>query len=81
MALLAFATSLDAFAVGITLPMLGAPMLMSLLVIGLTTAILSALSLAAGHHFGNRLGSRLDAFGGVVLMLLGTKILVQHLGQ
>ena len=79
MLVLAVATSIDAFAVGITLPMLQAPMALSLLTIGLTTAALSAAGLALGPHFGARIGRGFDAFGGVVLVLLGGKILLEHL--
>jgi putative Mn2+ efflux pump MntP len=79
MAMLAIATSLDAFAVGVTLPMLNAPLALSLATIGIVTAILSALGLLVGRHFGSRVGKRLDAFGGVVLVLFGTKILIEHL--
>jgi putative Mn2+ efflux pump MntP len=79
MAMLAIATSLDAFAVGVTLPMLNAPLVLSLTTIGVVTAVLSALGLLIGRHFGARVGKRLDAFGGVVLVLFGTKILIQHL--
>jgi len=78
-AALAFATSIDAFAAGISLPMLGAPLFVSIVTIGITTAILSAVGLHAGRRFGAMLGPRLDAFGGVVLIAMGTKILVQHL--
>ena len=76
---LAVATSIDAFAVGITLPMLDAPFLATLATIGITTALLSAGGLLAGRRFGALLGRRLDAFGGLVLIALGTKILVEHL--
>lgn len=76
---LAFATSIDAFAAGISLPMLGAPLAASIVTIGITTALLSAAGLHAGRRFGAMLGPRLDAFGGVVLIAMGTKILVEHL--
>ena len=79
--LLAVATSIDALAVGITLPMLGAPMAFSLASIGLVTAGLCALGIVAGRRFGSLLGRRLDAFGGLVLIGLGTKILLEHLGM
>jgi putative Mn2+ efflux pump MntP len=79
MAMLAIATSIDAFAVGVTLPILNAPLALSLVTIGLVTAVLSALGLVIGRHFGARVGKRLDAFGGVVLVLFGTKILIEHL--
>jgi putative Mn2+ efflux pump MntP len=77
--ILAVATSIDALAAGLTLPMLGAPMGLSLATIGLTTAVLSAIGLFAGRLFGASLGRRLDFAGGVVLIGLGIKILVQHL--
>lgn len=76
---LAVATSIDALAVGITLPMLQAPFFLSLLTIGVTTAALSALGLFAGRRFGALLGKRLDAVGGLVLVGLGIKILGEHL--
>jgi manganese efflux pump family protein len=76
---LALATSIDAFAVGLTLPMLNAPLVLSVVTIGLVTALLSGVGVAVGHRFGALLGPRLDAFGGVVLILLGLKILVEHL--
>jgi len=76
---LAIATSIDAFAVGITLPMLDAPMAASLVTIGATTAVTSALGLFAGRRFGAALGPRLDLAGGVVLIGIGGKILIGHL--
>lgn len=79
MLVLAVATSIDALVVGVTLPLLGAPLGLSLLTIGVTTAVLSAAGLYAGRLFGALVGRRLDAAGGVVLVLLGAKILVEHL--
>ncbi len=79
MTVLAIATSIDALAVGITLPMLGAPLALSIATIGVTTAILSAIGLFAGRRFGSLLGKRLDVAGGLVLIGLGTKILIEHL--
>ena len=76
---LAVATSIDAFAIGVTLPMMGAPLALSLPTIGLTTAVLSAAGIFAGRRFGAALGRRLEAFGGLVLLLLGSKILIEHL--
>jgi len=76
---LALATSIDAFAVGLTLPLLSAPFALSIVTIGVVTAILSGCGVLAGGRFGAMLGRRLDAFGGVVLILLGLKILVDHM--
>lgn len=79
MLLLAIATSIDALAVGVTLPMLNAPFVLSLVTIGVTTGVLSAVGLFAGRRFGATLGKRLDVVGGLVLIGLGTKILIEHL--
>lgn len=79
MLVLAIATSIDALAVGVTLPMLDAPLVLSVVTIGVTTAVLSALGLFAGRKFGALLGKRLDVAGGLVLIGLGVKILVEHL--
>jgi len=76
---LAVATSIDALAAGITLPMLDAPLLFSLAAIGVITAALSAVGVLVGRRFGDVLGRRLDVFGGLVLIALGTKILLEHL--
>lgn len=79
MLILAIATSIDAFAVGVTLPMLDAPLLLSVVTIGVVTAVLSAAGLFLGRRFGALLGKRLDLAGGVVLIGLGFKILIEHL--
>jgi manganese efflux pump family protein len=76
---LALATSIDALAAGLTLPLVGAPLLVSLATIGLVTAGLSALGVFAGRRYGAALGPRLDVFGGLVLVALGTKTLLTHL--
>lgn len=79
MLLLAIATSIDALAAGFALPLMGAPLGLSLAAIGVTTAVLSGLGLFAGHRFGAALGSRLDAVGGLVLIGIGIKTLIEHL--
>lgn len=78
MTVLAIATSIDALMVGVTLPILNAPLVLSIATIGITTAILSALGLFIGRRLGAILGKRLDIAGGLVLIGLGTKILVEH---
>ncbi|HEX2734806.1 MAG TPA: manganese efflux pump MntP family protein [Polyangiaceae bacterium] len=75
---LAVATSIDALAAGFTLPLLHAPLLVSLATIGIVTAVLSAAGVFLGRLFGARLGKRLDATGGIVLIALGLKILLDH---
>ena len=75
---LAVATSIDAWAVGITLPILGAPLVPSLVVIGITTAVLSVLGLILGRRFGAALGKRLDVLGGLVLVGMAVKLVLEH---
>jgi putative Mn2+ efflux pump MntP len=76
---LAVATSVDAFAVGVTLPLLEAPFVLTIATIGLVTFVLSAAGVLLGRRFGSMLGRKFDAFGGVVLILIGVKILIEHL--
>ena len=76
---LAIATSIDALAVGITLPMLDAPFALSIATIGSTTAILCAAGTLLGRRAGAMLGKRLDMLGGVLLIGIGVMILVEHL--
>lgn len=76
---LGVATSIDAFAVGVTLPMLGAPLVQSALVIGVVTALLSGVAVSVGRAVGAAIGKRAEVLGGVVLIGLGVWILVDHL--
>lgn len=78
---LALATSIDALGVGFTLPMLNAPLLLSTLTIGATTAVSSALAMCAGRRLGPLLGARIEMLGGAVLIIVGLKILVEHLNH
>jgi len=64
--------------VGVTLPMLGAPLGLSLATIGVTTALLSVAGLFLGRVVGSALGKRLDVAGGIVLIALGCKVLIEH---
>jgi manganese efflux pump family protein len=75
---LAVATSIDALAVGITLPLLDAPFALSVATIGVTTALMCIAGLLLGRRAGAMLGRRLDMLGGLILIGLGVKILVEH---
>ena len=77
---LAVATSIDALAVGVALPLMDAPIVLSISTIGVTTALLSAAGLQAGRRLGATIGNRFGIVGGLVLIGLGTKILIEHLG-
>ena len=80
MLMLAVATSIDALAVGITFAFLNVPILAAVALIGVVTFAISALGVKVGNLFGARYKSRAEIFGGVVLILLGAKILLEHLG-
>ena len=74
----AVATSIDAAAAGVTLPLIGRPVLLACSVIGGTTALISAGGVWLGSHVGTRLGKPAELLGGAVLIGLGVKIFVQH---
>lgn len=76
---LAIATSIDALAVGVTLAFLDVKILPSACSIGLTTFIISAAGIKIGNIFGARYKSKAEIVGGVLLILLGIKILAEHL--
>lgn len=79
-ALMAVATSIDALAVGITFAFLEVNLLLAVTVIGITTFLLCALGVLVGHKFGARFKNKASLAGGIVLILIGTKILLEHLG-
>ncbi len=80
MLLLAIATSIDALAVGVTFALLTIRIIPAVCTIGVITFVLSAVGVKLGSLFGARWGSRAEFAGGVILILLGTKILLEHLG-
>ena len=80
MLLLAIATSIDALAVGITFAVLQTPIVPAITIIGLTTFCLSWIGVAIGNRFGTRYEKKAEITGGVVLVLIGLKILLEHLG-
>ncbi|MBI5510255.1 MAG: manganese efflux pump [Deltaproteobacteria bacterium] len=77
--LLSVATSIDALAVGLSLAMLEVQIWTPCVVIGLVTATLTALGMVVGARLGARLGQRMRFAGGLVLVLVGVKILFAHL--
>ena len=81
MFLLAVATSIDALAVGVTFALLpDVHILSAVTLIGLITFLLSAMGLKVGNVFGLRYKARAELAGGVILILMGLKILLEHLG-
>jgi len=80
MFVMAVATSIDAMAAGISLAMDDANILVNALCIGITTFILSAVGVKVGNVFGSRFEKKAQMAGGIILILLGLKILLEHLG-
>ena len=81
MFVMAVATSIDALAVGISLAMAGnVNIFAAVALIGVTTCILSAIGVKVGNVFGSRYEKKAQIAGGVILILLGMKILLEHLG-
>lgn len=81
MFIMAVATSIDALAVGISLAMAGVSnIFLAVLLIGLTTFVLSAIGVKVGSVFGSKYEKKAEIIGGIILILLGVKILLEHLG-
>ncbi len=77
--LLSLATSIDALAVGLSFAFLGLSIWYPCLVIGLVTGALTALGMLFGARLGARLGKNVEILGGLILIGIGCKILIQHL--
>lgn len=80
MFLLAVATSIDALAVGITFAFLQVDIVPAVSFIGIITFTLSAIGVKVGNVFGLKYKSKAEIAGGVILILIGSKILLEHLG-
>ena len=78
--MLAIATSIDALAVGITFAFLQVGIIGAVSIIGVTTFVLSIAGVAIGHRFGARFEKPASIIGGIVLILIGLRILLEHLG-
>ena len=77
---LAVATSIDALAVGITFAFLNYPIIEAIFIIGITTFIISICGVYVGNFFGNKYKNKAEFTGGLILILLGLRILLSHLG-
>jgi putative Mn2+ efflux pump MntP len=76
---LAIATSIDALAVGVSFAFLRVDIIPAVSFIGLTTLIISMLGVKIGNIFGRRYKSKAELTGGIILLLIGVKILFEHL--
>ena len=80
MIVLAIATSIDALAIGITFAFLNVNVPLAVTIIGITTFIISLIGVKLGNRFGSKYESKAEIAGGIVLILIGVKILLEHLG-
>ncbi len=76
---MAIATSIDAFVVGISFAFTNINILLTSLIIGLVTYIVSMLGILFGKKIGYRFGNKMEIVGGIILIALGSKILIDHL--
>lgn len=76
---LALATSVDALAIGITFAFLKVNILLSASIITLTTFLISIIGVIIGNKVGNKLEKKAETFGGATLVIIGVKILLEHL--
>lgn len=79
MIVLSIATSIDALAIGITFACLKIHILVPVITIGVITFIISVIGVKIGNRFGDKYEKKAEIMGGVILILLGTKILLEHL--
>jgi len=77
--MLSIATSIDAAAVGFSFAALGTPVFQPAVIIGIICAACSAAGLYLGQKIGSAIGSRAERLGGVILVLIGVKILIEHI--
>ena len=77
---MAIATSIDALAVGITFAFLSVKIVPAVTLIGVTTLVISFAGVVIGNYFGQKWKSKAELLGGLILIAIGTKILLEHLG-
>lgn len=80
MILLAIATSIDALAVGITFAFLKVNIISATIMIGVVTFVICVIGVKIGNKFGNKYEKKAETTGGLILILIGIKILLEHLG-
>ena len=77
---LAVATSIDALAVGVSFAIVGVNIALAAGLIGCTTFVIATLGFKVGNMFGAKYKSKAEVFGGIILIAIGVKILIEHLG-
>ena len=78
---LALATSIDALATGVTFAMTQTDIWIAIAIVGTTTFVFSAVGLKIGNVFGSKYRSKAELLGGIILILMGVKILIEHLTE
>ena len=76
---LAIATSIDALAIGVTFAFLNVDIFSAIIIIALTTFVISMIGVKIGHVFGTKYKSKAEIVGGIILICMGIKILLEHL--
>ena len=79
--ILSVATSIDALAVGLSLGVMGSTILVPVLVIGIVAAAFTVAGMFLGRQIGLRWGKRVEVLGGIILIIIGCKILIEHLAS
>ena len=77
--MLSIATSIDALAVGITFAFFDVSLLTSISIIGIITFVICIIGVKVGNVFGEKYKNKAEFAGGLILILMGTKILIEHL--
>lgn len=80
MIILAIATSIDALAIGVTFAFYQINILKTIFLIGIITFTLSIIGVIIGNKFGDKFENKAEMIGGIVLIIIGLKILLEHLG-
>lgn len=80
MLVLAIATSIDALAVGVTFAFLEVSIVWAVVIIGVVTFVLSLVGVKVGNKFGKKFQGKAELVGGIILIIIGVKILLEHLG-
>ena len=79
MVILSVATSIDAFAVGLSIALIQVPVLFSVFMIGIVALVLSLVGLFAGVRLGEAFGKRMEILGGTILLGIGIRVVITHL--
>ena len=79
MTLLALATSIDALTVGVTFAFFKTNLLLAIFIIGIITFVLSIIGVIVGNKFGDKFQNKAELAGGIILIIIGLKILLEHL--